>query len=121
MKEETFGTNFTKLKKESLELKQKAESLLVENKNLLEKLKQEADFFTNRRWNQASQALNWLSKNHNHGKNGLDFVKNTQCILVIGNMLDYQKILCVIIVEKSGMLDILVHLENMLSRKTIVV
>ena len=52
------------------------ESLLVGNKNLHEKLKQvEADFFTNRRWNQASQALNWLSKNHNHGKKGLGFVK----------------------------------------------
>jgi len=31
--------------------------------------------------------------------------------------LDYLKILCVIIVEKPDILDILVHLENMLSRK----
>ena len=57
-------------------LKQKAESLLVENKNLHEKLKQvEVDFSTNRHWNQASQVLNWLSKNHSHGKKGLGFVK----------------------------------------------
>jgi len=76
LKEESFETELTKLEKESLDLKQKMESLLVENKNLHEKLKQvEADFSTNRRWNQASQALNWLSKNHNHGKKGLGFVK----------------------------------------------
>ena len=50
MKEETLVTNLTTLEKESLELKQNAESLLVENKNLHEKLKQvEADFSTNRR------------------------------------------------------------------------
>ena len=36
LKEETLVTNFTKLEKESLELKQKAESLLVENNKLHE-------------------------------------------------------------------------------------
>jgi len=76
LKEDSFVTDFAKLEKESLDLKQKMESLLVENKNFNEKLEQvEADFSTNRRWNQASQALYWLSKNHNHGKKGLGFVK----------------------------------------------
>jgi len=40
LKEECFVTNFTKLEKESLDLKEKLESLLVENQNLHEKLKQ---------------------------------------------------------------------------------
>ena len=40
LKEECFVTNFTKLEKESLDLKQKIESLLAENQNLKEKLKQ---------------------------------------------------------------------------------
>ena len=50
MKEEAFATDFTKLEGESLELKQKAESLLVENSKLLEKLKQvETDLTANKR------------------------------------------------------------------------
>jgi len=50
------------------------ESLLVENKNLHDKLKQvETDLVTNKHWNNASQALNWLSKNHSHGKKGFGF------------------------------------------------
>jgi len=40
LKEEAFATDLIKLENESLELKQKVESLLVENKKLLEKLKQ---------------------------------------------------------------------------------
>jgi len=40
LKEKTLVTNFTKLKKESLKLKQKAKSLLVENNKLHEMLKQ---------------------------------------------------------------------------------
>jgi len=40
LKEEAFVADLTKLEKESLELKQKVESLLVENRKLLEKLKQ---------------------------------------------------------------------------------
>jgi len=40
MREEVFNTNLSKLKNESLELKQKIESLLCENTKLLEKLKQ---------------------------------------------------------------------------------
>jgi len=40
LKEDTLVTNFTKLEKESLELKQRAESLLVENNKLHETLKQ---------------------------------------------------------------------------------
>jgi len=38
MKEEAFITNFAKVKKEFLELKQKVESLLLENNQLLEKV-----------------------------------------------------------------------------------
>jgi len=38
LKEEAFATNLTKLENESLELKQKVKSLLVENGKLLEKL-----------------------------------------------------------------------------------
>ena len=54
LKEEAFATNFTKLENESLELEQKVESLLVENRKLLEKLKQvESNFAANRRWNRA--------------------------------------------------------------------
>jgi len=50
LKEECFVTNFTKLKKESLDLKQTIEILLVENQNLQEKLKQvEIDQAANKR------------------------------------------------------------------------
>ena len=76
LKEETLVTNFTKLEKVSLELRQKAESLLVENNKLHETLKQvETDQATNRRWNKPSQALNWLNNHHNRGRKGLDFEK----------------------------------------------
>jgi len=76
LKEETLTTNFTKLQKESLGLKQKAESLLVENNKLHEMLKQvETDQATNRRWNKSSQALNWLNNHHNRGRKGLRFEK----------------------------------------------
>ena len=55
LKEEVFATDLTKLENESLELKQKVESLLVENRKLLENLKQvESDLATNRHWNRAS-------------------------------------------------------------------
>ena len=50
LKEEAFVTDLTKLENESLELKQKVESLLVDNRKLLEKLKQvETDLAANRR------------------------------------------------------------------------
>ena len=66
MKEEVFASDFAKLENESLELKQKVESLLNENNKLLDKLNQEKlDLATNRRWNRASHALNWLSNHHN--------------------------------------------------------
>jgi len=75
LKEEAFATNLTKLQNESLELNQKVESLLVENRKLLEKLKQvESDLAANRRCNRASQALNWLNTHHNRGRKGLGFV-----------------------------------------------
>ena len=55
LKEEAFVADFAKLENESLRLNQKVESLLVENKKLLENLKQvESDLAANRRWNRAS-------------------------------------------------------------------
>jgi len=76
LKDETLVTNFTKLEKESLELKQRDESLLVENNKLHETLKQvETDQATNKRWNDSSQALNWLNNHHNRGRKGLGFEK----------------------------------------------
>ena len=72
LKEETFATDFIKLENESLELKQKVESVLIENRKLLEKLKQvESDLATNRHWNRASQVLNCLNTHHNRGRKGL--------------------------------------------------
>ena len=65
LKEESLVTDLTKLEKESLELKQKAESLLVENNKLHETIKQvETDQATNRRRHDSSQALNWLNNHH---------------------------------------------------------
>ena len=76
LKEEIFVTDLTKLEKESLELKQKVESLLVENNKLHERVKQvETDQATNRHWNDSSQALNWLNNHHNRGSKGLGFKK----------------------------------------------
>jgi len=123
LKQESLVTDITKLEKEYLELKQKAESLLVDNHNLLEKIKQvKTDQTINRRWHDSSQVLNWLNTHHNPGRKGLGFVKkHTVYPCSKKNMLDYQKILCVIIVKKPGMLDTLVHLENMLSEETMVV
>ena len=76
LKEDSFVADFAKLEKESLDLKERVESLLVENNRLHEKLKQvETDLAANKHWNQATQALNWLSKNNNQGKKGLGFKK----------------------------------------------
>jgi len=51
LKEEVFVTDFAKLENESLELKQKVESLLDENNKLIDKLNQvELDLAANRRW-----------------------------------------------------------------------
>ena len=58
MKEETCSINLSKLEKESLDLRGKVETLLEENKNLLEKIKQmESDLATNKLWNRSLQAL----------------------------------------------------------------
>jgi len=74
LKEEAFSTDYSKLKNESLELKQKVESLLHENNKLLDKLKQvELDLAVNRQWNRTSHALKWLSNHHNQGRKGLGF------------------------------------------------
>jgi len=76
LKEETLVTNLTKLEKEALELKQKAKVLLAENNKLHETAKQvETDQATNRRWNDSSQALNWLNNHHNQGRKDLGFEK----------------------------------------------
>ena len=75
MKQEAFVADLTKLENESLELKQKVESLLVENSKLLEKIKQvESNLAANRGWNRSSQALNWLNTHYNQDKRGLGFV-----------------------------------------------
>ena len=72
MKEETCSNNLTELEKESLDLKGKVESLLEENKNLLEKLKQmESDLATNKLWNGSSRALEWLNTHHSRNRRGL--------------------------------------------------
>jgi len=74
MKEEAFATDFTKLENESLELKQKVESLLVENRKFLEKLKQvKTDLTANGRRSCSSEALQWLNTHHNRNKKGLGF------------------------------------------------
>jgi len=76
LKEENFVANLTKLEKESLDSKQKIESLLVENQNLHEKLKQvEINHVVTKRWHDSSDALTWLNSHHNRGRNGLGFVK----------------------------------------------
>jgi len=64
-----FNTNLSKLETESLQLKQKIESLICENHQLLEKLKKvESDLTANRRWNSSSEALNWLNAHHNRNR-----------------------------------------------------
>ena len=69
IKEEVFATDFSELESESLELKQKIESLLDENRKLLEKLKQvKTDLTANRLMNRASEALNWLNTHQNQNK-----------------------------------------------------
>ena len=71
LKEEAFVTDLTKLENQSFELKQKVESLLVENRKLLEKLKQiESNLAANR---------NLLNTHHNRGRKGLGFV--TKCTI----------------------------------------
>jgi len=79
MREEVFNSNLLKLKSESLQLKQKIESLICENHQLLERLKKvESDLTANMRWNSSSKAFKWLNTHHNRNKKGLGFmVKRT--------------------------------------------
>ena len=78
LKEENF---LTKLEKESLDIKQKIESLLVENQNLHEKLKQvEMDQTTNKRWTDSFEVLNWLNTDHNQGRKTFRFCQETHSI-----------------------------------------
>ena len=75
LKEDSFVTDFAKLEKESLDLKERVESLLVKNNRLSEKLKQvETDLAANRHWDQATQVLNWPNTHHKQGKKDLGFV-----------------------------------------------
>jgi len=75
LKEEVFAADLTKLENESFELKQKVESILDENRKLLEKLKQvEIDLTTNRCWSCSLEALQWSNTHHNRNKKGLGFV-----------------------------------------------
>ena len=75
LKEDFFVTDFAKLEKESLDLKERVESLLVQNNKLLEKLKQvELDLAANKRWSSCSQVLNWPNTHHKQGKMDLGFV-----------------------------------------------
>jgi len=112
-KEEILVNDLTKLEKESLELKEKAESLLVENNKLHETIKQvETDQATNRRWHDSSQAVDWLNNHHTRGRKGLSFVKkhtvypcNRKYVGLPENIVCYH---C----GKPGMLDALVHLGN---------
>ena len=74
MKEETCSTNLTKLEKESLELKEKVDSLLTENQRLLEKIEQmESDLTANKLWNRSSRAFEWLNTHRRQNKRGLGF------------------------------------------------
>ena len=76
LKEDCFAKNYDILKKESLETKEKIESLLVENQKLHEKIKQvEQEQAVRKKWLDSSDALKWLNNHHNRGRNGLGFVK----------------------------------------------
>jgi len=75
MREEVFYINLSKLESESLQLKQKIESLIYENHQLLDRLKKaESNLIANRRWNSSSEALKWLNTHHNRNKKGLTFM-----------------------------------------------
>jgi len=75
MREEMFNTNLSKLESETLQLKQKIESLICENHQLFERLKKvESDLTSNRCWNSSSEALKWPNTHHNRNKKGLGFV-----------------------------------------------
>jgi len=61
-REEVFNTDLSRLKSESLDLKFRLESLVSENRQLLEKArKAEYDLTENRCWNSSSEALDWLN------------------------------------------------------------
>ena len=80
LKEECFVTNFTKLEKESLDLKEKIESLLVENQNLHEKLKQvEQEQAASKRWLDSSDALNWLNTIYPCKRKYIGLLENIVC------------------------------------------
>jgi len=75
MREKVFNTNLSKLESESLQLKQKIESLICDNHQLLERLKKaESDHTANKHWNSSSEVLRWLNIHHNRNKKGLGFV-----------------------------------------------
>jgi len=72
VREKVFNTDLSKLESQSLQLKQRIESLVCESSQLLEKA--ESDLTANRRWNSSSEVLKWLNTHHNRNKKGLGFV-----------------------------------------------
>jgi len=75
MREKMFNTNLTRLESKSLHLKLRIESFVSENNQLLEKVhKAESDLSENKRWNNSSEALNWLDTHHSQNKTRLGFV-----------------------------------------------
>ena len=74
-KEEELNTKIRELESESSKLKHNLESQMNDNKQLREQVQRgETDFTENRRWNNSSEALNWLNIHHNRNKKGLGFV-----------------------------------------------
>jgi len=96
LKEDSFVTDFAKLEKESLDLKERVESLLVENNRLHEKLKQvEIDLATNKRWDQAPQVQNCSNTHHKQGKRDLSSVNKHAIFAVNRKPLDLpENIIC---------------------------
>jgi len=64
MREEVFNTNLSKLKSESLQLKQKIESLICENHQLLERLKRADLISLQTGAGTVPQKLTWLNTHH---------------------------------------------------------
>jgi len=110
VREEVFNTNLSKLKSESLQLKQRIESLVYENSQLIEKLKRaESGFTTNKRWNYSAKALKWLNTRHNRNKKGLGFITRSTANLVNKKYVGLQELFFVFTVVKRVIIVILVR------------
>ena len=74
-REKVFNADLSRLKRESVYLKLRLESLVSENNQLLEKAhKAESDLTENRRWNSSSEALDWLNTHYSRNRKGLGWV-----------------------------------------------